>query len=71
MPNDKGNVPFFARCPPALKALREHLARLPDPRAAGGLLLVEAICTHFTGHDIKVEEGARVVIGEDSFELDG
>lgn len=57
--------------PDGLEALREHLAHLPDPRVAGGLLLVEAICTHFTAHDIKVEEGARVVIGEDSFELEG
>jgi hypothetical protein len=54
-----------------LEALREHLARLPDPRVAGGLLLVEAICTHYTAHDIEVEEGARVVIEEDSFELEG
>ena len=54
-----------------LEALHEHLARLPDPRAAGGLLLVEAICTHYTGHDFEVEEGARVVLAEDSFELEG
>jgi hypothetical protein len=54
-----------------LEALREHIARLPDPRAAGGLLLVEAICTHYTSHDIEVEEGARVVIEEDSIELEG
>jgi hypothetical protein len=54
-----------------LKALREHIARLPDPRAAGGLLLVEAICTHYTGHDIEIEEGARVMVEEDSFELEG
>jgi hypothetical protein len=54
-----------------LEALREHLARLPDPRAAGGLLLVEAICAHFTAHDIEVEEGARVLVEEDSFELEG
>ena len=53
-----------------LEALREHLARLPDPRAAGGLLLVEAICTHYTGHDFEVEEGACVLIEDDSFELD-
>jgi hypothetical protein len=32
---------------------------------------VEAICTHYTAHDIEVEEGARVVIEEDSFELEG
>ena len=54
-----------------LAALREHLAHLPDPRAAGGLLLVEAICTHHTSHDIEVEEGARVMVAEDSFELEG
>jgi hypothetical protein len=54
-----------------LEALSEHLARLPDPRAAGGLLLVEAICTHYTGHDFEVEEGARVLVAEDSFELEG
>ena len=54
-----------------LEALREHLARLPDPRAAGGLLLVEAICSHYTAHDIEVEEGARVMVEEDSFELEG
>jgi hypothetical protein len=54
-----------------LEALREHLARLPDPRAAGGLLLVEAICAHYTAHDIEVEEGARVLVAEDSFELEG
>ncbi len=54
-----------------LEALREHLARLSDPRAAGGLLLVEAICTHYTSHDIEVEEGARVMVEEDSFELEG
>ena len=54
-----------------LEALREHLARLPDPRTAGGLLLVEAICTHYTSHDIEVEEGIRVVPTEDSFELEG
>ena len=54
-----------------LEALREHIARLPDPRAAGGLLLVEAICTHYTGLDIEVEEGARVMVEEDSFELEG
>ena len=54
-----------------LEALREHLARLPNPRAAGGLLLVEAICTHYTAHDIEVEEGARVMVAEDSFELEG
>ena len=53
-----------------LEALREHLARLPDRRAAGGLLLVEAICTHYTGHDIEVEEGARVMVEEDSFEIE-
>jgi hypothetical protein len=50
---------------------REHLARLPDPRAAGGLLLVEAICAHYTAHDIEVEEGACVLVAEDSFELEG
>lgn len=54
-----------------LEALREHLARLPDPYTAGGLLLVEAICTHYTSHDIEVEEGAHVMIEEDSFELEG
>jgi hypothetical protein len=54
-----------------LEALREHLARLSDPRVAGGLLLVEAICTHYTGHDIEVEEGARVMVEEGSFELEG
>ena len=54
-----------------LEALREHLARLPNPRAAGGLLLVEAICTHSTAHDIEVEEGARILVAEDSFELEG
>jgi hypothetical protein len=54
-----------------LEALREHLARLPNRRAAGGLLLVEAICTHYTAHDIEVEEGAHVMIEEDSFELEG
>ena len=54
-----------------LEALRKHIARLPDRRAAGGLLLVEAICTHYTGHDIEVEEGARVMVAEDSFELEG
>ncbi|MCX6876024.1 MAG: hypothetical protein NTW21_19785 [Verrucomicrobia bacterium] len=54
-----------------LEALREHLARLPDPRAAGGLLLVEAICSHYTAHDIEVEEGTRVLVAEDSFELEG
>lgn len=45
-----------------LEALREHLTRLPDPRAAGGLLLVEAICSHYTARDIEVEEGARVLV---------
>jgi hypothetical protein len=54
-----------------LEALRQHIARLPDRRAAGGLLLVEAICTHYTGHDFEVEEGARVMVEEDSFELEG
>jgi hypothetical protein len=54
-----------------LEALREHIARLPDRRAAGGLILVEAICTHYSGHDIEVEEGVHVMIEEDSFELEG
>ena len=54
-----------------LEALREHLARLPDPRAAAGLLLVEAICSHYTAHDIEVEEGARVMVAEGSIELEG
>jgi hypothetical protein len=54
-----------------LEALREHLARLPDQHVAGGLLLVEAICTHYTAHDIEVEEGTRVLVAEDSFELEG
>ena len=54
-----------------LEALREHIARLSDPHTAGGLLLVEAICTHYTSHDIEVEEGAHVMIEEDSFELEG
>jgi ethanolamine utilization microcompartment shell protein EutS len=54
-----------------LEALREHIARLPDRRAASGLLLVEAICSHYTAHDIEVEEGTRVLVAEDSFELEG
>jgi hypothetical protein len=54
-----------------LEALREHIFCLPDPRAAGGLLLVEAICMHYTAHDIEVEEGSRVMVEQDSFELEG
>jgi len=53
-----------------LEALREHIARLPDRRAAGGLLLVEAICSHYTSNDIEIEDGAHVMVEEDSFELE-
>ncbi len=53
-----------------LETLRDYIARLPDRRTAGGLLLVEAICTHYTSHDIEVEEGTRVMVAEDSFELE-
>ena len=53
------------------EALQEHLARLPDRRAAGGLNLVAAIVSHYTAHDIEVEIGARVTIEEDAFEIAG
>lgn len=55
----------------ALDALREALALLPNRATAGGLNLVEAIESHYTAHDIELEVGARVLIGEDSFELNG
>jgi hypothetical protein len=54
-----------------LEVLRQYIAHLPDPRAAGGLLLVEAICTHYTGHDIEIEEGGCVMVDDESFELEG
>jgi hypothetical protein len=54
-----------------LEALQEGLARLPDRRVAGGLNLLEAVVAHYTAHDIEIEVGARVVVGEDSFEIGG
>ncbi len=54
-----------------LEALQQGLAALPVRRAAGGLLLLEAVYAHYTAHDIEVEVGARVVVGEDSFEIEG
>ncbi len=54
-----------------LEALQERLGALSDKRVAGGLNLVEAVTSHYTAHDIEVEVGARVVVGEDSFEVEG
>jgi hypothetical protein len=54
-----------------LEALQQGLAALPVRRAAGGLLLLEAVYAHYTAHDIEVEVGAHVVVGEDSFEIEG
>lgn len=54
-----------------LEALQEGLGRLPDRRAAGGLNLLEAVVAHYTAHDIEIEVGARVVVSEDSFEMNG
>jgi hypothetical protein len=54
-----------------LEALQEVLVTLPDRRAAGGLLLLEAVSAHYTAHDIEVEVGAHVVLDEDAFEIDG
>ncbi len=54
-----------------LEALQEGLEALPDRRAAGGLLLLEAVCAHYTAHDIELEVGAHVVLDEDAFEIDG
>lgn len=54
-----------------LEALQEGLARMPDRRVAGGLNLLEAVVAHYTAHDIEIEVGARVVVGEDSFEIAG
>jgi len=54
-----------------LEALQEGLGRLPDRRIAGGLNLLEAVVAHYTAHDIEIEVGVRVVVGEVSFEIDG
>ncbi len=54
-----------------LEALQQGLAGLQNRRAAGGLLLLEAVCAHYTAHDIEVEVGTHVVVGEDSFEIEG
>jgi len=54
-----------------LETLQEGLAALPDRRVAGGLLLLEAVCAHYTAHDIELEVGAHVVLDEDAFEIDG
>ncbi len=54
-----------------LEALQQGLAGLENRRAAGGLLLLEAVYAHYTAHDIEVEVGAHVVVGEDSFEIEG
>jgi hypothetical protein len=54
-----------------LEALQEGLSRMKDRRAAGGLNLLEAVVAHYTAHDIEIEAGARVVISEDSFEIEG
>jgi len=54
-----------------LEALQEGLGRMKDRRAAGGLNLLEAVVAHYTAHDIEIEAGARVVISEDSFEIEG
>lgn len=54
-----------------LEVLQEGLARLPNRRVVGGLNLLEAVVAHYTAHDIEIEVGARVVMGEDSFEISG
>lgn len=54
-----------------LAALQEGLAGLGDSGAAVALRLIEAVVAHYTAHDIEVEVGARVLIGEDSFEIAG
>ncbi len=54
-----------------LDALREGLAGLPDRRAAGGLLLVEAVFAHYAGRPPEVDPGLGVVVGEETLTLDG
>jgi hypothetical protein len=54
-----------------LETLQKGLAAMPDRKAGGGLLLVEAVTAHYTAHDIEIEVGARVVVSEDSFEIEG
>ncbi len=54
-----------------LEALRSGLAALPDRRAAGGLLLVEAVFTHYAGRQPEVDPSTCVVVGEDTFEIQG
>lgn len=53
------------------EALQAGLARMPDKRAAGGLLLLEAVVGHSMAHEIELDYGAHVTITEDAIEIEG
>lgn len=53
-----------------LDALLQHLAKLDDPRRAGGLPLVAAVAAHAIAHDIEIDTETAVEIDEDAFEIE-
>jgi len=54
-----------------LEALQEGLAGLSDRRAAGGLLLVEAVYTHYAGRQPEIDSGLVVVVQEETLTVKG
>lgn len=54
----------------SLEILQKGLAMISMKKDYGGLLLLEAIAAHNSAYDIEIEIGVRVIVGEDSFEIE-